>query len=267
MKQIFLLLILALGLSAGVVKATLISVDNKNNLATISVDKIDIGVSGFVYHFITPKHSSILKNAVVIAFDKETKIATLALTPYNGLKNNALPSGKWELAVGDEALLAFSYSRSMLITPSEEIYHFITQSVKTEWIHPDLFATILSYRGHPTPLKEDFEAMRNAMSVGLLFIYLNQKIYMLDLKSFVILNVSDAPLVQDSIQLPFYSRVAEIEANWFGVGSDTLEDYESHYYELLVKYNNKNKKLYAEIKNADEKLHYLLKEFNLGETK
>jgi len=267
MKYIFLLLFIVFELNAGVVKATLQSVDNDQNSATISIDKIDVGVSGFAYHFITPEHSSILKNAEVVAFDKEKKLATLALSPYNGLKNNSLPRGKWQLVPGDEVLLAFNYSRSMLIAPSEEIYHYITQGVKTEWVHPDLFATILSYRGHPTPLDEDFEAMRVGVGVGLLFIYLDQKLYMLDLESFHILSISDAPLVQDSVQLPFYSRVEEIEANWFGAGSDELESYEPHYYELLVRYNKSNKTLYENIKNRDKKLHYLLKKFTLGETK
>jgi len=267
MKYIFLLLFITFELFAGALKTKLLSVDNANNRATISVDKIDVGVSGFAYHFITPNHSSILKNAEVIAFDVKTNIATLALSPYNGLKNNSLPSGKWKLVAGDEVLLAFAYSRSLLVAPSEEIYHFITQGVKTEWVHPDLYATILSYRGHPTPLKEDFEAMRVATNVGLLFIYLNQKLYMLDMKSFKILNISDADLVQDSVKLPFYSRIEEIEANWFGDGNDELESYEPYYYELLIHYNKTNRNLYENIKNGDEKLHYLLKEFTLGDTK
>ena len=128
----------------------------------------------------------------------------------------------------------------------------------------DLFATILSFRGHPTPLKSDFDAMGVATSVGLLFIYLDKKVYMLDIKSFKILSISDAPLVQDSVKLPFYSRVEEIDANWFGEGSDVLEAYEPHYYGLLVKFNKENKKLHDNIANSDKKSHYLLKQFKLG---
>jgi len=91
---------------------------------------------------------------------------------------------KWQVQVGDSVELAFGYSRSLLIAPNEKIYYKIAKSVKTQWIHPDLFATILSFRGHPTPTKEDFEAMADASSVGLLFIYLNQKVYTLDIKKF-----------------------------------------------------------------------------------
>lgn len=265
MKQIILLLLMNYALFAGLIKAPILSVNEKNATATIKLDHVDVGVSGFIVHKITESHSSILKNVHVASYDKETKIATLKMTPFNALRNNSLPMGKWKVAVGDEAQLAFGYSRALLIAPSEEIYHRITKSVQIQWVHADLFATVLSYRGHPTPLKEDFEAMSISSSVGLVFFYLDKKVYTVDIKSFNILSISDAPLTQDSIQLPFYSRVEKIDANWFGEGNDELEDYEPHYYELLVTYNKKNKQLYEIIKNADEKLHFLLDEFEIGE--
>ena len=106
--------------------------------------------------------------------------------------------------------------------------------------------------------------MSIASSVGLLFIYLDKKLYTVDIKTFHILNISDAPLTQDSVKLPFYSRVEKIEANWFGEGSNELEDYEPHYYELLVEYNKENRELYEIIKNGDDKLHYLLDNFEIG---
>ena len=264
MKTILLVIFFTLSLSASLIKTEIISVDYENETATIKLQKGDVGVSGFLVHNIAPNHSSILKNVTVIAYDKETKIATLQMSDFNALVNNALPTGQWKAVPGDRVELAFGYSRSLLIAPSEEIYHQITKSVKTQWVHIDIFATILSYRGHPTPLKEDFYAMNIASSVGLLFIYLDQRLYTIDIKSFVILNINKAQLKQDSVKLPFYSRVEKIEANWWGEGSDELETYEPHYYELLVESNPKNEKLYEIIKNSDEKYHYLLENFDLG---
>jgi len=265
MKHILLSLLLAFNLIAAVIKAPILSVDSENSQATIKLERVDVGVSGFIVHTISQNHTSILKNVHVIAYDKESKIATLQMDEFNALQNNALPTGKWQVQVGDSVELAFGYSRALLVSPSEEIYHQITKSVKVQWVHVDIFATILSYRGHPTPLKDDFEAMSIASSVGLLFIYLDQKLYTIDIKSFVILNISEAPLVQDSVKLPFYSRVETIEANWWGEGSDELEDYEPHYYGLLVESNSKNRKLYEIIKQSDEKNHFLLENFELGE--
>lgn len=240
---IFLLIFMISTLSASTINAPVLSINEVNQTLTIEVPKVDVGVSGFLVHHIAPGHSSILKNVNVISYDADTKIATLKMRPFSALKNNALPTGEWKPTVGDSVELAFGYSRALLIAPSEEIYHRITKSVRIQWIHPDLFATVLSYRGHPTPLKEDFEAMSDASSVGLLFIYLDKKVYTIDIKTFKILTISDAPLTQDSVKLPFYSRVKRIEANWWGEGSDELESYEPYYFELLKKYNSNNKAL------------------------
>jgi len=265
MKYILLLILLTFNLMAGLIKAPLLSVDNENKTATVELERVDVGVSGYLVHAIAENHSSILWNVTVTEYDKESKIATLKLSKFDALNNNALPTGKWEAEEGDKVELAFGYSRALLIAPSEEIYHQVTKSVKVQWVHVDIFATILSYRGHPTPLKEDFDAMNIASSVGLLFVYLDKKLYTVDIRSFVILNISDAPLVQDSVQLPFYSRVETIEANWWGEGSNELEDYEPHYYELLAQFNKNNEELYENIRNSDEKNHYILETFEIGE--
>ncbi len=265
MKYILLFTMLALEVFGTVIKSPVLSVDNEQKTATIKIDTIDVGVSGFVVHHITPEHSAILKNAVVQSFDPKTKTATIKMSEFTALQNDALPHGKWQPQVGDTVELAFGYSRSLLIAPNEEIYYRITKSVQTQWIHPDLFATVLSFNGHPTPLKEDFEAMADASSVGLLFIYLNQKVYTLDIQSFKILSISDAKLKQTKVHLPFYTRVNNIDAAWWGAGSSRLKSYEPHYYELLVANNKTNRELYNIIKKGDAKLHYLLDEFEIGE--
>ncbi len=267
MKFIILLFVVLLELSAGILKSPLITVDNKKMLATIQVEQIDVGMSGFVYHQITANHSSILNNALVVAFDNEKKIATIKLTPYTGLRNNSLPTGKWVVSVGDVAMFAFGYNRGLLIAPSEEIYHRVTKNVDIEWVHPDLFATVLSFRGHPTPEKEDFLAMSTMSSVGLVFIYLDKKVYMVDSKSFHILGINEAPFVEDTVRLPFYSRIESIPSHWwqmFEDGHDELEAYSPHYFELLVKNNPYNTRLYEIIQHSDAKFHYLLKQFKIG---
>jgi len=100
-----------------------------------------------------------------------------------------------------------------------------------------------------------------------LFIYLDKKVYMIDSKSFTILGINDAPFVQDSVKLPFYSRVEHINTHWWklwGDENDELEEYAPHYYELLVRKNRHNKELYEIVKNGDEKLQFLLNDFKLG---
>ena len=263
MKYTILLILAVSELFSAVIKAPIISVDNDKERAKIEINNIDLGVTGFVVHHITPQHGSILKKATVVAFDKEKKIATIAMSEFTALRNNSLPYGKWKPAVGDTVELAFGYSRALLIAPNEEIYHRISKGVRIQWIHPDLFATVLSFAGHPTPLKSDFNNFANAASVGLLFLYLDQKVYTVDIKSFVILNITDAPLKVKKEERPFYTRVKNIDAAWWGEGSDEMQEYAPHYYELLVQNNKQNRELYEIVKSHKE-LKNLVDEFEIG---
>jgi len=268
MKKLIILVMLVSALFANVVKSPIVSVDEKNSMATIQIDKADIGMSGFVVHKLDETHGAIVKNAVVESYDKNTKMASLKLYDFDMLKTDALPNGKWHVKKGDTVVLAFGYKRAFLVAPNEEIYYRVVNSAKNiEWIHPDIFATILSINGHPTPLKSDFKQMNQTASVGILFFFLERNLFTLDANSFEILNISDAMLLQESVQLPFYTRVKEIDANWWGEGSSKLKDYETYYYELITQHNKKSKKLYEIIKNSDKKLHYLLKEFEIGNVK
>lgn len=245
-KHIILLLTLTLTLVAGVIKTPILSVDSSNSLATIYVENMDVGVSGFIVHRLSNDNTTILKDVEVIRFDKATKTATLKMSDFVQFKHDALPSADWSVKVGDMAVLAFGYNRALLIAPTEEIYHRVTKATKqVVWLHPDVFATVLSLSGHPTPLKEDFIKMSEDTSVGLVFFFLKQKLLTVDIKTLKVINIIDAPLKQDGAQLPFYSRVDEIEANWWGDGSDELESYEPYYLELLMQNNPNNAQLQA----------------------
>lgn len=263
MKHIFLVFITVLQLFGGVVKSPIIGLDEESGEVSIEVEKIDVGVSGFVVHEIAKGKRTILANAFVKSFDSASKIAKISVSEFNTLSSSALPNGKWSVKVGDEVVLAFGYTRGVLIAPNEEIYHRITKNSALQWVHPDLFATMLSYNGHPTPIRSDFLQMSNDSSVGLVFIFLQNKVYTLDVKSFKILAITDAVLEQKEAQLPFYTRVEEIDAAWWGEGSSRLEEYEPHYYELMIEANRDNKELYEIVKASGEKFKELLEEFDI----
>ena len=183
------------------------------------------------------------------------------MSEFNALSNSALPNGKWSVKVGDTAVLAFGYTRGLLIAPNEDIYYRVTKSAKLQWVHPDIFATVLSFNGHPTPIRSDFTDMSSKASVGLVFIFLENRVFTLDAKSFKILAVADVNLEQKEVQLPFYTRVPEIDAAWWGEGSGRLKEYETHYYKLMIHANYDNKILYDIVKNSD-KAKKLIEEFD-----
>lgn len=243
-KLFTLFFIFTLSLFAGVIKTPVLSVDHVNNVVTVKVNKIDIGVSGFLVQRLSQRTSTILKNLEVINYDPLTNIATLRMTEFDVLNQNSLPKGRWNVEVGDIAVLAYGYSRALLIAPNEDIYYRITKATKqVHWVHPDIFTAILSFNGHPTPLKQDFLDMSNATAIGLVFFYINQKLFTVDAQSMTVLNISDAPLKQTEVKLPFYSRISEIDAAWFGDGSDELKEYEPHYCKLLIDNNPSNKEI------------------------
>ena len=258
-----MLFIIALELFGVVVKSPVVGINEDATEVTINIEKIDVGVSGFIVHGIDSEHTTILKNAVVKSFDEQNKTAKVTISEFSGLSSSALPSGKWSVKVGDTAVLAFGYTRGLLIAPNEEIYYKITKSSKLQWIHPDIFATILSFNGHPTPLRSDFEEMSSSTSVGLVFIYLDERVYTLDAKSFKILATTEAKLEQKEVNLPFHTRVQKISANWWGEGSSELEEYEPHYYELMIKANPNNRELYDAVKSGGKKLQDLVEEFDI----
>ena len=246
MIRYILAFIFATGLFANVIKSPILSVEQSSDTATIRIDNINIGMSGFISHQLSEDNSVILKEIEVIAYNKQTKIATLKLNPFNALRHNSLPSGKWKVEAGDTAILAFAYSRALLIAPNEEVYYRVTKATSSlQWLHPDIFATILSFNSHPTPLKEDFIAMRNTTSVGLVFFFLDKKLYTVDIKTFKVLNISDAPVKQESTKLPFYSRIDKIGTTWyeFGEGTGKVSSYEDYYFNLLIENNPNNQTL------------------------
>ncbi|MCF6339798.1 MAG: plasminogen-binding N-terminal domain-containing protein [Sulfurimonas sp.] len=265
MKYIFLLLIFMLELFGSVIRSPIISINADETEVTIKIQKIDIGISGSVVHKIDDNHKTIIKNAVVTKFDENTKVATLKLSDYTAFGNETLPKANFKIKIGDYVILTFGYNRGLLIAPSEDIYYRITKKSQVQWVHPDIFATSLSFVGHPTPLREDFTRVSESNSIGLIYIFLDNTIYTVDAKSFKILAATVVSLIQEEIILPFYTRIQKIDANWWGEGSSELEDYEPHYYELIAEANPNNKELYQKIKDSKKKLQYILEKFNIKE--
>ncbi len=250
-KSLLLLTLFSLSLYADLIQTKILDVNN--NIAVAKLDTIQLGVSGFIVREFTPEHSSIIANAVVKHYDKNTHYAEIAFTPYTGLRQNSLPSGKWNVKDGDTLVLAFGYSRSLLIAPTEEVHDFISSRIKSvTWMHPDEFTTFLSYRGHPSPLKKDFSDFCTFSSAGLAYIFAHKTLFTLDCQSLQLLQITEAPIeTNQETMLPFYSRIETIREAWWGEGSNPMQNYD-YYLKLMIENNPNNKKLYAFIKSSNE---------------
>lgn len=250
MRLFILFFLFATGVFAGTVSAPLLSVDGE--LATIKTDTVQEGLTGFIVRHFTQEHNTILANAVVTGYDKEQGIAELQLSEYTGLHQNALPNGTWSPAAGDEALLGFGYSRALLLAPTDEIYHAVTDRIPSiEWVHPDLFAAFLSYRGHPSPVKEDINDFCDTSSAGLLYIYLQESLFTLDCHSLSLLQITPLRMERGEEKLPFYFRFEQISEAWFGEGSDPIEAYDPYYFHMIAEHNPRNGLLHHYVKKNE----------------
>ena len=263
-KLLFSLALLCTSLLAGELHLTLQSVSKDESSGTIQTARVEPGVSGFVIRRFNDAHSAIIANAVSTAYDDASGTLTVALSPYTGLRQNALPKGTWTPRAGDDVVLAFAYSRGVLVAPTRDVYFQLTDRIKSvDWMHPDALATFLSFRGHPTPLQQDLSDFCTVATTGLLFIYLDDSLFTLDCQSMSVLQISKADFAYKDPQLPFYSRVEEIDANWFGEGSSPLEAYAPYYLELMVENNPHSQKLYDFIQSHPSADRGLLDDFDL----
>ena len=220
------------------------SIDNEKKLIIVETPpQAQVGMYGVIVHWFDKTHSTALSWIEVKSIEGNT--STLSMVPIHALEQSALPSGRWEPHVGDEVVLGYNYHRALLIAPNLSVYKKVTDfHPERTWVHPDIFAAVLSSHGHPTPLKEDFSYACRANNIGLVYFVLDDSIITVDCQSFKILQSKSTTIKTEKIQLPFYSRITHIEANWFGEGSSELEEYAPYYIRLLAKYNPQSKKLH-----------------------
>jgi hypothetical protein len=233
---------------------------------SIEAPDLKVGMSGFVVRHFDATHSSIIANARVAQINPASNRAIIDFSPYDGLHQNSLPSGAWAPKASDDVVIAYDYSRALLIAPNDDTYAALTKNIpNVEWIHPDIYATYLSHQGHPTPLVEDFNRFCTSASIGLLFIQSAETLFTLDCKNFTLLQSTPSNSKNKTSTIPFYSRAPAIRAAWWGEGSSRLESYEPYYLQEIALKNSKNKELYELYKVKFGEKSALLRYFDIKE--
>ena len=262
MRILFFLLITLGMLEASSISTPLLDVQGQQG--SIEAPELKVGMSGFVVRRFDATHSSIISNARVTQINPSSNRALVEFSPYDGLRQNSLPSGTWTPKAADEVVIAYDYGRALLIAPNDDTYVAVTASIpNVEWVHPDLYATYLSHKGHPTPLVEDFRHFCTSASVGLLFIQSAETLFTLDCKNFALLQTVASHSTGKNSITPFYTRVPTIRAAWWGEGSSHLESYEPYYLQQIALNNPKNKELYELYKGKFGEKSALLRNFDL----
>lgn len=265
MMRIWIITLIALGvLNASSITAPLLEIEGDRS--SVVAEHLREGMSGFIIRQFDATHSTIIANARIEKVNPANNRAILKLSEYTGLRQEALPSGNWKPKVSDIAVLAYDYERAMIIAPNEDTYDAIAKSINgVEWVHPDHYATFLSYEGHQTPLVEDFNRYCTANSVGLLYVHSADHLFTLDCKSFKVLQSTPFAKVSAKEQTPFYSRIPTIRGAWWGEGSSSLESYEPYYLKEIALNNAQNKELHNLYKAKFSEQSALLRHFDLKE--
>ncbi|WP_314978447.1 plasminogen-binding N-terminal domain-containing protein [Campylobacter rectus] len=211
-------------------KAPLISVDEGVG-TIIDSPSIVTGSSGVVMHRFDNIQSSIIARAVVT--QKGGGFAKVRFEVFDALEQKALPLPGILPKSGDELVLNYLYDRSLIVAPNKEIYSEVVGAFKgVTFIHPDIVGSYLSYEYKPNPSRDDFRKMCNQSAAGLIFIAMNNEAVFADCQSFEPLKRFQSGAVK-YYQLPFYTRVKDIDTVFWKWGSEQISDFDRHYKALL----------------------------------
>ncbi len=194
-----------------------------NDTSKIDVPNLRVGQSGIVKHVYENGKSLVVANALVISSDSTS--STVKLVPFLDIKQNAIPTSNRKAQEGDEVIINYLYDSSLIIAPSQDAFLATREKyVDNNFLHSDLFASKLKTNAEPLPSKETIQDFAISQNIGTLFFIIKNKVYIVDSKTFAILEQEDIAynFTQDE-KMPFYTRVEKIEENPF----ESFLDYEN----------------------------------------
>lgn len=190
-----------------------------------------VGSSGIIRHTFGEKTTTIIARADLV--QKDGTKALLKIAKFEMLSQGAFPDTGVKPAIGDEVVMNYLYDRALIVVPNSDVYREITKQYNDiTWIHPDVVAAYLTKLYRPNPDKKIFQQACYQNAASLIFFGIQEKGYFVDCHNF---NILKTVSVKNSgeIQLPFYTRITNIESSWFSWDSSTIVDY-NNYYEYLL---------------------------------
>jgi len=224
--------IFTLNLSAFSTQVIGVKIENlKDNKSTINTGNLIVGQSAIVVHVYDSNRRLIVANAKVISSDENSSV--VEFFSFDDLKQDAIPTTNRSVEIGDVLILNYMYDQSLLIAPDFDTYQAVQKSfTQNNFVHPDIFGATLKFENQPLPKKKDFQKFAIKQNLGTIFFVVDKKIYILDAKTFSILDQYDFPNTTKEQQMPFFTRVEDIKAplidfkNFFsGLDSSSYDNY------------------------------------------
>lgn len=208
--------------------------DVNDKTATINIGNLKIGQSGIINHTYENGSKLIVASAFVIQSNENS--SKIKFLPFLDLKQNALPTSSRKPTNSDEFVLNYLYDFSLLIAPNNESFKLIRNKFKdSTFLHSDIFASFLKYIARPEPTKEIIQDFALSQNMGTIFIVIDSNVYILDSRTFAVLDKKSIATYNDDSQMPFYTRVEKIETDIF------TKDY-SQWLKIAEKYISFNEK-------------------------
>jgi len=207
--------------------------DVNNTTATIKIGDLKIGQSGIVVHRFDNKRSIILTNAIVVSSDKNS--SKIKFIQSDILHQDALPTTTLIPKDKDLFVLNHLYDTSLLIVPNYEAQQKIIKLYPTNnFIDIDIFASELKMQNSPLPTKSQIVKFAKHNNLGTIFIDISNRLYILDVLTFKVIDIKDLDIKDKKIQVPFFTNVQDIKIsmwNWFG--EEKIKDYDRYYGKLI----------------------------------
>ena len=188
-----------------------VKIDNiKDNKTVIDIGNLIVGQSGVVIHLHDRDKRLIVANAKVISSDDTS--STVEFSKFDDIKQDALPTSKREVQKGDILALNYLYTSSMLIAPNQEAFQIVRENFKyNNFLHSDVFAAQLKVNEEALPSKKSIQEFAIKQNLRTIFIVIENKVYVVDVKTFKTLTNYDINYNSSKSELPFYTRIEDIE--------------------------------------------------------
>lgn len=190
-----------------------ISLSNVNNeTATINIGNLEVGQSGVIKHSYGKNQSIIISNASVSSSNASTSI--IKFTPFLDLKQDSIPTTNIEITNDDTFILNYLYDASLIIAPNANTFRSVRSKFKkNNFLHSDIFAAFLKTEYRPKPSKDIIQDFAISQNIGTIFFVIESKIFIVDSKTFKIIDEYKIENLSEKNQMPFYTRIEEIESN------------------------------------------------------
>lgn len=204
----------------------------------VSIEKTawPIGSSGVIIRHVNNKHEAILARVEVIQNNEKTQLKILDFTD---LDQDALPTLTTKPTTKDRVKMGWLHDRILLIAPNKKSYHLVAKAQKNKtFIDPDMFAVHISTQGHPSVIEKDLKNFCKAYDVGIVEFIIDKQLFKVDANSFKVLEKIAVDFPKEKTQVPFYTRLKDFNADWWGEGSGEIENYKEYYLSLLGEKND-----------------------------